>query len=147
MGFCSFCLPCHSFLGHWEKWMLGWAWDALNEGSPHHHPHVSVDVCACMCSEAKHLHPKPKRRTRKKYLWYTFDTEAFMSQAQRTPPISAIKGGLSLPAVSFHLRALSCYFINALRLTGICFTSKDFSLYFCTRAKAELQVSTSEVAC
>lgn len=59
-----FALP---FLGHWESWMLDWAWAVLNEGSPHHHSHVRADVCSCMCvcvcSEAKHLHPKPKRHT------------------------------------------------------------------------------------
>ncbi len=118
-------------------------------------------MCMCVCSEAKDLHPKPKRQTHshinlsdahstRQFSCLELNTHMPMHTHARTrththhlSAFSAVKSSLSLPAVSFNLRALSCYFVKALRLTGICFTSKVFSPPSSSRAEAELRVSAS----
>lgn len=104
---CSFCLPCHSFLGHWDEWTLGWAWDVLNEGSPHCQPPCA---CGCMCMHVQ-WSKAPSSQTQKAHthahthrlLWHTFHSSAFMSEARLTRAhthhlsgFSAVKGALSL---------------------------------------------------
>lgn len=147
-GYCSFCLPCRSFLGHWENWMLGWAWDVLNEGSPHHHSHVRVDVCAsmCECSGAKHLRPKPKRHIRNSRL-SCLKLNAHMPTHTHTayqPLVQQKALFLCLPSLSIsELRAATL--LKHWGWQGS--VSLQSSSPSSTRAEAELQVSTSGTAC
>lgn len=150
VGYFIFCWPCHSFLGHWENWMLGWAWDVLNEGSPHHHSHVYAGACVQLSKRTST--PNPKGTYTHTNLSDTHLTLQFMSLTQHTHStyrisVSAVKSSRSLPAVSYHVRGLSSYFVKASLVIGIHFTSEVFSLHFSSRAKSELQLSTLQMFC
>lgn len=114
-GHFRFRLPCHSFLGHWKRWMLDWAWHAQWRISTVSRVRcMHVGGWAYICTEATDFQNKTKQRRMQRtdrhsvFLFSIFTIQQLNSEHARFMS-GAIKCNLSFQNIDFHLRALCCY--------------------------------------